>query len=525
MDKHPAIESYWETLQRLAYNGGHFHWFALGFVLLALFLYVVAPAGRRRVRNAMVLFLLATLGLFVETTLQYAGHGGVGTFATIAKWVIQWLAFIAYINIVGVLIFDLLLELAHIRAPRILRDLLSALAYIIAAITLLSKSGVDLTGIITTSAVITAVIGFSLADTLGNIMGGMALQVEKSINVGDWVRLPDLQEGRVVEISWRQTSIETRDWDTIVVPNSVLMKGQVTVMGRRTGEPLQQRRTLLFHVDYRFNPTEVIRVVQDALRREPMLHVAQTPEPHVLLGDVRESYNRFVVRYWLTELALNEPTDSVVRTHISVALRRAGITFALPAQNLFVTEESEAREQRKQMREIKHRTDALQQVELFEPLTDEELSALSARLLVKPFLPGEAIVRQGDPARSLYLITQGTAEVRVAADGEGLSEKVAELNAGNFFGEMGLLTGEPRSATVAALTEVECYRLDKEAVNDIMTRRPEIATDMSRILARRRVELDAVREDLNELAQQKRMQHTESDLLDRIRRFFTLDDD
>ena len=150
---------------------------------------------------------------------------------------------------------------------------------------------------------------------------------------------------------------------------------------------------------------------------------------------------------------------------------------------------------------------------------------MSGRLLVKPFLPGEAIVRQGDPARSLYLITQGTAEVRVAVDGERLTEKVAELNAGNFFGEMGLLTGEPRAATVTAMTEVECYRLDKEAVNEILTQRPEIATDMSRILARRRVELDAIREDLNELAKQKRMQHTESDFLDRIRQFFTLDGD
>lgn len=525
MENHPAIESYWETLQRLAYNGGHFHWFALGFVLLALFLYAVAPAGRRRVRNAMVLFLLATLGLIVETTLQYAGHGGVGTFATIAKWVIQWLAFIAYINIVGVLIFDLLLELAHIRAPRILRDLLSALAYIIAAITLLSKSGVDLTGIITTSAVITAVIGFSLADTLGNIMGGMALQVEKSINVGDWVRLPDLQEGRITEISWRQTSIETRDWDTIVVPNSVLMKGQITVMGRRTGEPVQQRRTLFFHVDYRYSPTEVIRAVEAAFHAEPILHVSQVPAVHVLLTDVRESYNRFLIRYWLTDLSVNEPTDSVVRVHLSIALKRAGIPLALPSQSLFLTEESEQRDQIRRQREIQHRTDALQQVELFEPLTDDELSALSARLLVKPFLPGEAIVRQGDPARSLYLITQGTAEVRVAVDSDGLTEKVAELNAGNFFGEMGLLTGEPRAATVAALTEVECYRLDKEAVNEILTQRPEIATDMSRILARRRVELDAVREDLNELAKQKRMQHTASDFLDRIRQFFTLDND
>jgi small-conductance mechanosensitive channel/CRP-like cAMP-binding protein len=516
-------ETYWQTLQRLAYNGGEFHWVALGFVVIAILLFLFVPAGRRRVRASVLLFLFATAGLFIETGLHYYGHIGNGAFSAIAKWVIQWLAFLAYINIAAVLLFDLLLELVHYRTPRIVRDLIVALAYIIAAITLLSKSGVDLTGIITTSAVITAVIGFSLADTLGNIMGGMALQVEKSINVGDWVRLPDLQEGEVTEISWRQTSIETRDWDTIVVPNSMLMKGQVTVMGRRSGRPRQQRRTLWFHVDYRHVPTEIIRIVETALRSEKILHVAQDPQPHVLLADVRESYNRYVVRYWLTDLAVNEPTDSVVRTHITVALQRANISFALPAQGLFITEETEAREIGKQRREIKHRTDALQLVELFEPLTDDELAALASQLRVAPFLPGEAMVRQGEAADSLYLITKGRAEVRVATDGNQLSEKVAELAAGDFFGEMGLMTGEPRAATVSALSEVECYCLNKAAVTLIMTDRPEIAEDMSRILARRRVELDAVREDLNELAKQQRMHHAASDLLARIRKFFVLE--
>lgn len=518
-------ENFWQTLQRLAYNGGHFHWVALGFVVLSVFLFVAVPQARRRVRTAMALFLLAVAGLFVETWLYSTGHLGTGTFATIARWVIQWLFFIAYINITGVLIFDLLLDLVRLRSPRILRDLILALAYIIAAIALLSKSGVDLTSIITTSAVITAVIGFSLADTLGNIMGGMALQVEKSINVGDWVRLPDLQEGRVTEISWRQTSIETRDWDTIVVPNSVLMKGQVLVMGRRTGQPRQQRRSLFFHVDYKFPPTEVIRVAEEAFRAEPIQHVAQEPPVHVLLADVRESYNRYVIRYWLTEMALNEPTDSVVRIHLTTALRRAEISLALPGQNLFITEETEAREQGRRTRQIKARTDALQNVELFEPLTDDELMALAGRLRVAPFLPGEAMVRQGDAADSLFLITKGNAEVRVAADGERLYEKVAELKAGDFFGEMGLMAGEPRAATVIAVTEVECFCLTKDAVNDILSTRPEIATDMSRILARRKTELDAVREDLNELAKQRRLQSTASDFLAKIREFFTLDDD
>ena len=158
---------------------------------------------------------------------------------------------------------------------------------------------------------------------------------------------------------------------------------------------------------------------------------------------------------------------------------------------------------------------------MFQALTDEERRALAGRLRVAPFVRGEAITRQGAEAHWLYLITRGDAEVRISVDGN-LTEQVATLHQGGFFGEMGMMTGEPRSATVIALTDVECYRVDKEAFNDILKQRPEIAEDISEQLARRRVELDAAREDLNEEAMQARMRHHQGDFLNRIRHFFSL---
>ena len=103
-----------------------------------------------------------------------------------------------------------------------------------------------------------------------------------------------------------------------------------------------------------------------------------------------------------------------------------------------------------------------------------------------------------------------------------ISERIATLHAGDFFGEMGMMTGEPRSATVIALSDVECYRVDKDAFHNILRSRPEIAEDISEVLARRRVELDAAREDLNEEAKRARMRKHQGDLLQRIRNFFAL---
>ena len=136
---------------------------------------------------------------------------------------------------------------------------------------------------------------------------------------------------------------------------------------------------------------------------------------------------------------------------------------------------------------------------------------------------GEAITRQGAEAHWLYLITKGKAEVRVSVDGDRLSEKVATLDTGDFFGEMGLMTGELRTATVIALSDVECYRLDREAFKETLQSRPEIAEDISTILARRRVELEATREDLNEETKKNRMRFHQGDLLRRIKNYFTLD--
>jgi small-conductance mechanosensitive channel len=516
---------FWQNVQSVTGMGGYF-WVVLGFVAAAFALFAFVPQERLRIRGSVILFAISFAGMLTSAVLKSYGANekGVTPFDTGFRWMLwlsRFIEAVAVINLTSVLLFDVLLDALRLKPPRIMRDLLVAFCYIIVAITLLSLSGVDLTGIVATSAVITAVIGFSLQDTLGNIMGGMALQMERTIGVGDWVRI-DQQEGMVKEIRWRQTSIETRNWDTIVIPNSVLMKGQVTLLGRRTGSPRQHRQWVYFNVDFRYAPAEVIEAVERALQAEPIPNVAQEPQPHCLAVDFHDSYTRYAARYWLTDLALTDPTDSVVRSRIYFALRRAGIPLSIPAQSLFITEDDGQRRARKRDEEVEHCFKTLSGIELFHTLTDEEQRQLAAELSIAPFARGEAITRQGAEAHWLYIMTKGEAEVRVAVDGN-LSKTVAKLHAGDFFGEMGLMTGEPRAATIVALTNVECYRLDKAAFHEIIKRRPEIAEDISHVLARRRVELDAVRLGLNEEAKRQRMSHAQGDLLRRIRSFFTLE--
>jgi small-conductance mechanosensitive channel/CRP-like cAMP-binding protein len=511
--------SVWQLQHAFQANGTPL-WVTPLFILVAFALFALLPRERARIRTAIVLYILGLVGLAIAATLVGRGVSVDGSVYRWTRWASLLLQGIAFISVASIFIFDILLAALRLRTPRILRDLILALSYIVVAVTSLSVIKVDVTGIVATSAVITAVIGLSFQDTLGNMMGGMALQMERAIRVGDWIRLDD-QEGLVREIRWRHTAVETRNWDTMIIPNSVLMKSRVTVLGRRAGAPRQHRHWVIFNVDFRYSPTDVIDAVENALRAEPIPNVARNPLPDCVFKDFQESYARYSVRYWLTDLAADDPTSSVVRTRVYFALRRENIPFSIPAQSLFVTEDDASRRDRKARDEIKSRREAVRRVDLFHTLTEDEVNSLAAALKFAPFVRGEAMTRQGAEAHWLYLITKGEAEVRVAVS-SGASEKLATLHEGDFFGEMGLMTGEPRSATVVAITDVECYRLDKESFKAILHSRPEIAEDISSVLARRRVELETAKEGLTEEAKRARMDHHQGALLRRIQEFFTL---
>ena len=390
--------NFWQSAQHAARMEGLLLWVILIFIIVALGLMALRPKERVRLRNSLFLFAIALAVLFVIGLLaDYQNHDSREY--RWAVWASLICLYLAIVNVASVLLFEVVLDPLRLRPPRILRDLLLAVTYVVVVIVLLLKVGkVDLSGIVATSAVLTAVIGLSFQDTLGNMMGGMALQLEGTIAVGDWIRI-DNQEGLVKEIRWRHTSIETRNWDTIIIPNTMLMKSQVTILGRRIGAPRQHRLWVYFQVDFRYSPTEVIDVVEKALRLEQIPNVAATPPPNCVMMDFKDSYASYAVRYWLTDLAVDDPTNSIVRTRVYFALRRAGIPLSIPAQSIFVTEDDLKRRERKTSQETAVRVEALSNVELFRTLTDEERQAL-ARRLASLLLPAE----RSSPGRAPRLI-------------------------------------------------------------------------------------------------------------------------
>jgi len=505
-------------LERALFEGPEFLRLGVVFAAVAALVAFFVPRERRNVLRLAVVYALS-VGIRLAAAL-FAGAGMPGTAQNVAL-VAALLAGVAFLGLTAAVAFGVLLPAVGLSFPKILRDVTVALASLALFLWLLSLRHVDVVGIVATSTVITAVLGLSLQDVLGNIMGGLAFEADGSVVVGDWVKFGDAT-GIVREISWRHVAIETRNGDTLIVPNIQLMRSPVLLLGKTTdGGQVRDRRWIHFSVDHRFAPTTVIGAVTDALRREPIPDVAPEPAPNVVLVGFRDSFAEYAVRYWLTNLFADDPTDSTIRSRIWFALKRAGIPLSIPAQTVFVTPEDEARRSHLHEKELASRLAALDVVPAFAPLTGDERRRLADGLLFTPFVAGEAIVRQGAAANHLYVLTRGSAEVRVEGEGTAI-RTVARLTAPDVFGEMGLLTGEPRKATVVALEETECWRVTKGVFHGILAARPALAEEISRILAQREVELAAAREGLSEDTQRLRLREKQSWVLSKMRQFFGL---
>ena len=506
----------------------HFTWpavLAVGLVLVAALLRLTQNGTARRVRLRRTALLFAPyLGLALLS--GFGQHIGSGLWLSVVSIAADFLGILLAINLAALAIFDVALKALRLKTPDILHDLLVGATYVVALVWLMHRSGVNLASIVATSAVATAVIGLSLQSTLGSVIGGLALQVDDSLNEGDWIEFENKTQAQVKKVRWRHTVLETRDWDTLLVPNNVLLNQTIKLLGKREGQPHQRRMWVHFNVDYRTAPHEVIRVVDQALSA-PIPCVAKEPPPSTVCLDLAQEHNqssgRYATRYWLTDIARSDTTSSAVRERIHAALRRAQIPLAIPAAALFVSNEDAARLERKQRKNSAKARAGLERIELFRGLAEEELETLAKSVKSAPFAAGELVTRQDAKANWLYVLTEGQVEIRVNMPG-GSTRRVHTLSAPDFFGEMALITGGRREASVVAVTDIECLRVDRAAFGALLERRPEIAQEVAEVLAQRRVALEAARDNLDAASRDLRVEGERHRILSAVQDFFGLGD-
>ncbi len=460
----------------------------------------------RALRNTAAWLAISLLALLLST--RFAADPLVRSVAVLALG-------LGVIRLAGLVSFRAALPATGMTAPRIVEEVTVLGFYAAWGMIRLRAAGVDLASIVTTSAVITAVAAFAMQDTLGNVLSGLFLELDRSIAIGDWVRLEDVS-GRVTEIRWRHTAIRTGSGEIAIVPNSTLMKARFLVVGNPELHELRWRRAVAFEVDFDVPAAKVIAVAQDALAAAEIDNIAREAKPDCVLLDLELGQAHYALRYSIADPQREEGTASAVRVQLLAAFEREGIDLSLPKQVAHQEKQTEERRASLRAREVERRASALRGVEIFSVLTEGERGSLAKRLVHAPFAAGDVITRQGAVANWLYLLVGGEVEVWLEEPG-GQRRRVAELGPGKVFGEMGMMTGAPRRATVTARTDVDCYRLDKEAFAGVLHARPEIAEGLSQILALRAAEL--AQAETQTIADTRARGES---LLERIRGFFGL---
>jgi small-conductance mechanosensitive channel len=468
---------------------------------------------RNRIRLWIILTVLSGM---IYLLLRVAGLPPANTASKIVLASAIFLAANTLLRFLNYLVWDVVLrEKRDVVVPRLVIDIINFIFLAVVAIAVLNSIfNVQLTAFLVTSTVISAVIGLSLQDILGNIFAGLALQIERPYNVNDWVEVSGYT-GRVVERNWRTLTLLTRENHVVNIPNATVSKEPVANYTK--SDPLEMGHAIV-GVAYDHPPGVVKDVIIKAVRETK--GVQSDPCPDVLVKEFADFSIVYDVRYWIRDYRRKPQIDDAVKCRIWYSLHRAGLKIPFPVRDVIVhtlPPDHDARIREKLHREI---AEELRALELFSPLSDGQIEQLASSSAKLRYAEGETLVRQGTPGDSLYLIRSGTAQVEVSGAG-GSRATVATLGPGDFFGEMSLLTGEPRTATVVARDETEVVVVDHDGLAPILESDLGIVEQLSEHLQERRDQLEASLENLSTRSSGRSADNgRKEDIFSRIRGFF-----
>lgn len=359
------------------------------------------------------------------------------------------------------------------QVPSYKRDLTTTLVFIffaMAALRLIFR--IDLASILTTTTVLTAVVAFAMQATLANFVSGFYVQNDDNLRRNTWVSLLEHDiTGEIVNVGFRYTTLRTLDNHKVMLPNNYIMQNIVRVLGTR-GAGEKSAVHLKVGLGYDLPPEKAIDMMLRILSQER--HIVKEPAPVVIVNDFLDSSIGYDLKYYLDDYSSHMVTRGSVLKKIWYAVTREGYSIPFPHREIISKSPQEPFPE-----ENRTVLAALQRAEILQSLGEEEIRGLSERVRVRVFGTGEVVVRQNDGGESLFIVRRGSLDVHID------DAPVGTLREGEIFGEMSLLTGEKRKATVTAASEVRLVEISKEDIDPVIRANPQILEKLSAILARR----------------------------------------
>lgn len=391
--------------------------------------------------------------------------------------------------------------------PVLLKDLAAAMAWIVSFFIYLSRYyHYDLTGLWTTSGVLIAVVGFALRGVLLDLFSGVAMGVDRPFQIGEWIEMESGTVGQVASMNWRVTKIVTRDKITQVIPNSML----ASVALKNFGSEHYFREKIDIELDYHITAERAERLLIGAASNIPEVRDAPK-KPDTKITGFGSRGVQWELRFWLNDYNRRDHLHYEIQKNIMRNLHVSGVSVSKEKLDVI---------RRKDPFDTERDNIALllQHTDIFAPFSPEEIAFLSANAARRRFVTGEPIIVCGEAGESLYLLLEGSLSVHMPSpdDSEKMVE-VAKLVPGEFFGEMSLLTGENRSATVKADVGSVVYEVRQEHLRPILEKREDILEELNTVLLSR---LDANKKHLERHAENGEGEVTRERFLARMRRIF-----
>ncbi len=488
------------------------------FILAVALFGVYILMSRKRAKKAPHSYFtisVVTLALYVLLILNESE-----LFGRVKLWegVYLWTKFAAYLGTAFLLLkaMDILLLEDYLiikkgfYIPELLRLLLLFSGLAVAGIIFLrTVIGINVVALVAIPTAATAVIGFALQDTLKRFFAGIMLG--KLVRVGDWVRLAG-QVGRVVKVDLGHVTILTPTDDLVMIPNNLVAQQEILNYNKPTP---RHARTVLVDASYATPPLQVQTVLVETAKAVP--GVLHEPAPQAFVAAYKDSSIQYRLTFWGKDYGYAGVIEGQVLSYIWYAFQRHSIEIPFPQRTIHITK---AEDEHQVMAAKRERIlGALSRIDFLSVLSPEELETVAQQAAVRVYLPGEAVVRQGDAGAEFFIILEGTADVRRGEGGKVAT--VATLHPMQFFGEMSLLTGEPRSATIVAQTKLEVVVVTKAVLERPIMVNPLLAERIGTVLAERKSGLAAVQENLEHRGESTEVvEHWRTSLGSRIRRFF-----